>query len=969
MHQRSKIAFAALLAIAGTAQAQQAPAASSPTQIERVEITGSRIRQIDVETSQPVQTVTREDIRKSGLVTAGDIVNALTSAGTPDFSKGAVLTSNREQGGQYANLRNLGSQRVLVLVNGKRWSTSINGYTDMSNIPSALIERVEVLKDGASAIYGSDAIAGVVNFILKKGFEGIEASAFYGQNEKGDGTSKQFDLTLGTRSDKASVVANISYSSQGVIWAKDRAITSCSYGPDHCSDGWGASPWGRISPLTAAGLANTSAATGGFNQILNHTGGLEGLADGVGADASNPANYHTTRAGDTFNSSSQMMFASPVELKSLFVKGDYDISDNLRFKTSANYAERESTAQVAGYPFNSRSQVGFPVYLDKDSYYNPYGNRVAGAGNGQDLFVTRRVVELPRVTQNNAKTLHLDTGLEGDFTVAGKGFNWDVGVLYDKTDGVVNGSGNLNLVNLKSAMGPSFLNSDGVVQCGTAAKPIPLTQCTPFNIIGGPSASTPAALAYVNALTHATYGSTITSYQANIGGSLLTLPAGELGASIGAEYRRLSGHDTPDLMASRGYTTDLAGNPTDAKYNIKEVYGELNIPVLKGMTMAEQLDLNLATRYSDYSNFGSTTNSKASFKWKPVKDLLFRGTIAEGFRAPTIGDTFGGGQQSFDSYYDPCDTGPRGAATGSPTVAANCLAKGVPANFRQINQAGSPVNASTQGTAAFNAGAGNATLTPETALTKTLGFVFSPSQVQGLTVGVDWYRVDIKNVITSISAQYVLDQCYVQNNPTFCASIQRDPSNGMVTYLERGNLNLAQIQTEGIDVSASYQLPRTSFGQFRVGLELSYLTKYRQKATKDSNWDKYEGEWPYYRVKANLPIDWSMGDWGVRFMTRYFSSFKDQCWDVDVECTNPDTEQSWGSGYHRKSAQIFNDLSVTWKSPWKGVIQVGANNLFDIKPRINYQAGSAGLAASSAASVDPNMPVDRFMYVRYTQSF
>ena len=191
MHQRTKISIAAVLTLGGLVGLAQAQTQS----LERVEVTGSRIRQIDVETAQPILKMTQEEIQKSGLVTVGDIINSMTAAGTPAFSKGSVLTSNREQGGQYINLRNLGSQRLLVLVNGKRWTTTVGGYTDLSTVPSAMIERIEVLKDGASAIYGSDAIAGVVNIILKRTMQGGYASAYMGQNEKGDGKTEDYNFS------------------------------------------------------------------------------------------------------------------------------------------------------------------------------------------------------------------------------------------------------------------------------------------------------------------------------------------------------------------------------------------------------------------------------------------------------------------------------------------------------------------------------------------------------------------------------------------------------------------------------------------------------------------------------------------------------------------------------------------------------------------------------------------------------
>src|SRR5205085_113493 len=189
-------------------------------------------------------------------------------------SKGSVLTSNREQGGQYINMRNLGAQRLLVLVNGKRWTSTVAGYTDMSTVPSSMIERIEVLKDGASSIYGSDAIAGVVNIILKKSLEGGTASAYYGENEKGDGKTSDYSLSYGAGNDKASLMFGLTHSQQGAVWAKDRPITAYSFGPAHYAANLGAGPWGRITPITATGASNTGAT--GFNRYLNHTGSYEG---------------------------------------------------------------------------------------------------------------------------------------------------------------------------------------------------------------------------------------------------------------------------------------------------------------------------------------------------------------------------------------------------------------------------------------------------------------------------------------------------------------------------------------------------------------------------------------------------------------------------------------------------------------------------------------------------------------------
>ena len=952
MQQRTKIAVAVALAVTAlSAQAQ------TQDTLQRVEVTGSRIRQVDLETAQPLQVMTQEQIQKTGLITVGDIINNLSAAGTPAFSKGSTLTSNREQGGQYINMRNLGANRLLVLVNGKRWTATVAGYTDLSTIPASMIDRIEVLKDGASSIYGSDAIAGVVNIILKKSMEGGAASVYVGQNDLGDGKSKDYSISYGANSDKGSLMFGLSHSDQGTVWAEDRPITSFSFGPNHYASNLGASPWGRIRAVNAAGAAS------GFNQILNHTGTYDGA--GTGADSRSRANYHTYTGADAdvYNSTQQMMYTSPSKLTTLFTKGEMNLPWDTRFTTTAMYSERQSSRQVAGYPLNSLTQSKFPVYIDKASYYNPYA--------GQDLFFYRRTVEVPRVTDNENRTLHIDASLDGNFTVRNLPWNWTVGYNHSAISGSVTSTGNLNLVNLKKSVGPSFLNAAGVVQCGTAAAPVALAECTPFNILGGPSASTPAALAYVMSTGQATYGSTINSATADIGGELFSLPAGQLAFAAGLEHREVRGYDRPGQFEQSGYSTDLAGNATVGKYTVKEAYLEVQVPVLKNLPFAELLNINVASRYSDYSNFGSTTNSKISVMWKPIKDVLLRGTYAEGFRAPTVGDTFGGGSQSYDSYLDACDS-LYGDAKNSANTAANCRKAGVPATFRQVNQAGTPVAAAgAQSPTPFQTGAGNTSLTPETAVTRTFGVVFSPSYVTGLTVAVDYFDIRIQNRITAVSAAYEINQCYVTGVQSFCDKITRDPVSGQITTLSRGNSNLGSLGTKGTDLSIGYRLPRTPFGQFNLRSESTYVTAFTIQSTATSTPVNYAGEYTYNKVKSNVAVDWSLGNWSATLNNRFYSSTKGRCWTVSpaVECSNPTDIASFGTGYNRIGASVYSDLNVSYKFPWNGSLAIGANNVFDKKPRVTYDANSTYGGTSSSSSVDAELPIDRFVYMRYNQAF
>lgn len=541
----------------------------------------------------------------------------------------------------------------------------------------------------------------------------------------------------------------------------------------------------------------------------------------------------------------------------------------------------------------------------------------------------------------------------------------------------MDGTGNINLLALKNALGPSFLNAAGVVQCGTPDAPLPLGtslsagQCVPFNILGGPSASTAEALNYVNALEQSTYSNTSKSLSANITGGLFDMPlnAGEFSFAAGVEHRQESGYDHPDLMARSGLTTDLAANPTDSRYQLNEAYAEFNIPVLRDLPGARELSFDVASRYSHYSDFGGSTKNKYSFAWKPIDDLLVRGTYAEGFRAPTIGDIAGGGSQTFDYYTDPCDVR-YGVAATNPDVEARCRAMGVPANFRQLDTAGQPITnaGGTQGTVPFYSGVGNRNLQPEQATTRTMGLVYSPAWLEGFDATLDWYRIKVTNVITAIDAQYVMDQCLVQNVSSWCSNFSRDPTTGQIVSLNRGNANLGALRTEGYDFVVHYRLPELPYGKFAVTLDSTYLESFDSQSEAGARYDHYAGTWSYPRVKANLSLDWSLGDFGATWTLRYQGAFRDQCWDPEagIECDQPNyTSPTWGTiGANRKGAILFHDAQVRWNAPWNATVSFGVNNLFDRHPPITYSVTN-----SNSSYYDPALDLTRYFYLSYNQKF
>jgi iron complex outermembrane receptor protein len=299
-------------------------------------------------------------------------------------------------------------------------------------------------------------------------------------------------------------------------------------------------------------------------------------------------------------------------------------------------------------------------------------------------------------------------------------------------------------------------------------------------------------------------------------------------------------------------------------------------------------------------------------------------------------------------------------------IAANCARGGVPAGYRQKNSSGVNVVAAAQTAVPFNTGAGNDSLKPETAHTKTLGLVYSPAYVPGLTTSLDWFKITIDNQISAVGVAYTLNQCYLQGVQQFCNNITRDTT-GAIVGLTRGNTNLGSIETEGLDIGIGYRLPRTAYGQFSINSQSTWVKSFLTRSTASADWYDSNGEYGYNRLKSNLSLDWSLGNWGATFTTRYASGTKDVCAFGDtVECSNPISEIG---AYNKIGSVTYSDVSMSYATSWKGKFLVGANNVFNKSPRVVYSAGSNYGGSSSSSSVDANGPIDRFFYARYTQSF
>ena len=908
-------------------------------------------------------------------------------------ANGSALNSTFNNGGNgetQVDLRNLGSKRTLVLVNGKRWvgGTGLGGSVDLNTIPSAAVERIEVLKDGASTIYGSDAIAGVVNVILRQNFEGAEANAYIGQYDKGDGAKQAYDFTIGTSSDRFSATLGFGYVKEDPVMAGDRYI---SKEPTYTTGnvfGSGTSPDGRFALCP-----------GGYNTgTLSCTGGQTNFGGGAGTftydgQGSAPRPYVT--GDDAYNFAPENYLLTPQERRSVFGDASFAITDDVRFKTTVTYNERQSEQLLAAMPVTLGTTPNIPelarqVFISKDSIYNPFGSDVSR--------INRRITETGgRSFKQDVRTFAMDAALEGTLHVGEKLFDWEAGYFYGQNKANNTTTGLFSLTALGQALGPSFRDADGVARCGTAARPIP--GCVPLDLLGGVGGVTDEMLDFASFTAHDEFSYTQKNYYANISGELATLPAGGLGFSFGLEHRDEAGYDSPDALINSGNTTGNARTATAGSYDLDEAYLELAVPVLSDVSFAKLLDFSVATRYSDYSNFGDTLNSKFGFRWKPIDDLLVRGNWSQGFRAPSISELYSGQGDAFPALSDPCNS--TSFPVQSSVAQATCIAQGVPPGG--YVQDGSQIRTTV---------GGNPNLRPETSESTTFGFVYSPSYVEGLDISLDWWKIKLDDAITTLGAGSIIQQCINSGGtgPT-CDLYSRQPD-GNIETLYNTTTNIGGQRVEGYDLTVGYRMPETAAGKFTFTWDSTYLAEQLVDLDGDGIFGEDEQAAPAigqpinhdeggnqvgeygganrWRIRSNLASRWEKGDIGATWNIRYFSSQDELC-DPQYEangfdylCTETDRYigipkdvngngvwdglaggdaiESKKESRHHIGATTYHDASVYWNSPWNAVVTVGVNNLFDKNPPIALE--------SFANSFDPQYEVPgRFFYFRYAQKF
>jgi iron complex outermembrane receptor protein len=935
------------LALTLGAVATAAPAAvafaqdQDAEQLETITVVGSRIKRTDIETSQPVFVLERQDLQRTGLTSVGDILQDLST-------NGAALNTTFNNGGDgttAVDLRDLGAGRTLVLVNGRRWVRNLGGFVDLNTIPVSIVERVEILKDGASAIYGSDAIAGVINITTRDNYDGAEATAYIGENEEGDGKTEFYDFTVGSSTDRASAVLNVSYAKQEAIGAGDREISAVplsGFGGNNVFVGASSTtPFGRFG---RPGVPGTVTLIPG--------------RPGTAASDFKPFDLSV----DGFNFAPSNYLSTPQERTAVYAQARYNITDNIRFSSTVVFNERKSEQLLAAIPFTLGPIFGNTVTVSPQNIYNPFGVEVTRAQY-------RNTVQLRSFNQDS-DTFYFSGGLDGAFDLFDRSFSWDVNYIYTDNEQNDLNYGQFDLNRLATGLGPSFRDASGTPRCGTPTAPI--AGCVPINLFGGPTGFTQEMANYAGVTLQDTFYTKLYNYTANLTGDLFELPAGPLGFAAGYEYRRESGFDQPDAITASGATTGNARLPTAGGFALDEFYAEFNIPILKDMAFAETFEIAVAARYSDYSNFGDTTNPKFGFRWKPFADLLVRGNYADGFRAPTVSDLFSGQSDSFPEIQDPCSLPFISSAPANVVAACRGGVGGI---------SGTPVGYTQANTQIRVTVGGNPNLLPEEARNKTLGLVYSPSFVEGLDLYLDWYNIEITNAITGVDPQFLLDSCYDGSAVGNCALITRGPGGEILDlFAGTGNDLVGGFEIEGYDFTVEYRFD-TEFGKFRINWDNAYVSYYGDIGQPEAGDVLPDGSVSFgnlvgvyldrlnfaHRLKSNIATNWQYGDWGTTLTARYLSAIDEDCslpviFGNPGLCSNVNGSPQFPDGENTLDDTWYFDLQGTWDAPWNGRVTAGVRNILDEDPPTSY--------STFANSFDPSYDIPgRFWYVQYSQKF
>jgi iron complex outermembrane recepter protein len=960
--------------------------------LDEIVVTGSRIRSANLESTTPVTQVTAADVVTQGVTRIEDLVNQLPQA----FAAQNVTVSNAATGTATLNLRGLGSPRTLVLIDGRRMPyggvTSASAAPDINQIPTSMIERVDVLTGGASAVYGSDAVAGVVNFIMKKDFEGVEVTSQYNfywhENDFGgpgeqklrdiiaenaatnpsefalpkdnvtDGEGKELSLMVGVNSGdgRGNITAYATVFDSKSILQGNRDYSACSLNPN------------PVGSFTCGGSSTN--APGRFTNFL---------------DPSNPAFYDFTTdtatsfrdynpATDLYNFGPINYYQRPERRYSIGAMGHYEFGEHADVYTQLMFNDYESVAQIApsGNFFDTTT-------INCANPFLPAAN-LADIGCGPDeiaadadvsMYIGRRNVEGGGRQQSFANnSFRAVAGVRGAINEA---WGYDVSAQYSSV--AVNSSTLNYFVTNRLQRALDVVSVAGVPTCQSVIDGTD-PACVPWNPFV-PGAITPAMLNYLQGtglqtgrISQEVYNGVVTG---DLGVYNLKSPLAADGVQVvaGVEYRRDALNNTVDALQTAGLLAG-SGGPTigiSGSTLVNEAFMEARVPIAQDQAFAESLSFDTAYRYSDYGTGVSTDTYKIGLEWAPVSDVRLRGSYQRAVRAANIVELFTAqGFNLFDAAGDPC-----GAAARDPTASAEeCIASGVPAA-----QVGSSALDSPAGQYNFLQG-GNVNLTPEESDTYSYGVVFQPRFVPGLAITVDYFDIQIDNTITTFGAPNTWTACYANNDAAACSRINRNANgqlwvgNGFVQDL---NINIGSLSTSGYDLNVGYTgIEIGRFGSLGFNLTGTYLLDLITQPAPGVDLD------PGPRVR-----DWydCTGFYSSVCLTpspqwrhRLRASWQTP-WDLDLSATwryyhdvtgitGPNNEMPLDQLDRSLAAESYFDLAANWAITEKANVTLGINNVLDDNPTISGSVGTTGNGNTYPQTYDA---LGRYVFVRASVEF
>ncbi|KPN17192.1 TonB-dependent receptor [Xanthomonas sp. Mitacek01] len=936
-----------LLALPAAANAQTAASEPEARTLDTVQVTGSRIRKAEMETAVPVQVLSREDIDRSGFTSVADIVQNLTASGAAlntKFNSSGNFGFPPDGGGVGAgaatvDLRHLGAKRVLVLVDGIRWvnessGSGVGSAVDLNTIPLALIDRIEVLEDGASSIYGSDAIAGVVNIITKREADGGSLDLHYGEYDDLGGQTWGADLGWGGGTERAQWFLGASYYKQREIASSKFANAAVPVPGTGLSNGSSATPSGRF--------IFEDPTTGETVDLTPNAGATSPVYDSTQTGCTRTDDFHCFGTADRYNFAPNNLLLTPSERKSVFGQVRFEFTPQMSAYARVLYNERTSSNQAAPEPIFLGTDAGvYNPYAESTltisalNPFNPFGFDLTTEGDSPNLFLlARRPVEGgPRRYTQDVNTWYAAGGLEGTFQVGVRTWNWDVNLVRSQSRAEQTNTGSYNIRRINEALGDPAV-------CATIAG------CVPLDLFGGPGTITPQMLAFIQPVVRDESRNALTLASANVTGDLFEMWAGPLSFAAGYEYRKYEGSYTPDPITVAGEYNGVPSGITRGEYDVNEAYAEFSVPLMRDGAFGEMLDLSIAGRYSDYSTFGGETTGKVGLRWQPVDEILFRMSYAEGFRAPSIGELYGTLSRFDATLVDPCS----GFAVPSPA----CAADGVPPGYTQTNSQISVVTS------------GNANLQPEHSRSLMIGSVWSPSFADEvswsdrLDLGVTFYRHHITDAIQAPDAQAILERCIATRDPFSCDSYDRS-DRGQIIRFDDILANLGTIKTDGWDFTAAWTLPERDWGRLRFDAKTTWVTRYELTNETGALEPRRPGvevnnsaipEW-----SGTLVTDWTRGPWSLAWTVRYIDSLVESCGGANgfPICDDSDND------VNTLGATTYHDLQLSWRNTaWLDGVRVslGVNNLTGKEPPVCLSCSLNGYDASTY-----DLP-GRFLYAR-----